>query len=200
MQAGWNDVLARGERLLWSDRPAAGIALSDFMTVRLPFGLVFTAFSVFWITAAFAMTRNGGGFDIFPLFGIPFVLTGLHLMIGIPIWEAYERAHSWYALSDRAAYIATELFGRRKLVRYTPAEMNSLELEDGETGTVWFRRDVQVHSSSGRIRVGGSNRSTYTSIARTGFKRIRSPRTVYGMILRLLETADDGAAASSQLE
>lgn len=188
-QVGWNDILSRDERLLWQERPASDLRLADFINLRLPFGLVFTAFAVFWMSAAFAMTRQTDTFDIFPLFGIPFVLVGLHLVIGAPLWDAYERAHSWYALSDRAAYIATELFGKRKLVRYAVSDMNALELEDGERGTVWFRKEVSLHTSRRRSRTGGSMGSTYTTTTRIGFKRIASPRSVYAMILRLVNAA-----------
>jgi hypothetical protein len=81
--SGWSDILSPGERLLWQARPAADIRLADFLSVRLPFGLVF------WITAALAMTRQTCGFDVFPLFGVPFFVVGLHMAVGVPIWDAY---------------------------------------------------------------------------------------------------------------
>lgn len=196
--SGWNDVIPRGERLLWQDRPASDIRHTDFLNGRLLFGLAFTAFAVFWITAAAAMTRASGAFDFFPLFGVPFVLVGLHLMIGAPLWDAYERSRSWYALSDRAAYIATELIGQRKLVRYALSEMNSIELEDGERGTVWFRRDISVQSSYRGSRTGGSTRSTYFATTRIGFKRIISPRSVHSLILRSLNAEQTNASSADQ--
>lgn len=190
-QAGWTDILLPGERLLWQARPAADIRLADFISVRLPFGLVFAAFAVFWITAAFAMTRQSGGFDVFPLFGVPFFVVGLYMAIGVPIWDAYERAHSWYALSDHAAYIATELFGRRKLVRYSVSDMNALELEDGEIGTVWFRKETRVHTTQRYRSNGMSTPRTHVSTTQIGFKRIPAPRSVYAKILRLVNARDD---------
>lgn len=193
--SGWSDHLSPGERLLWQARPAADIRLGDFLSVRLPFGLVFAGFAVFWMSAAFAMTRQADGFDVFPLFGIPFLLVGLYMAIGVPFWDAYERAHSWYALSDRAAYIATELFGRRKLARYPVADMNAIELEDGETGTVWFRKETRVHTSQNYRPNGVSRPRTHISTTQIGFKRIATPRSVYAMILRLVDARDDAAGA-----
>ncbi|ODT68251.1 MAG: hypothetical protein ABS75_21090 [Pelagibacterium sp. SCN 63-23] len=164
--------------------------MSDFLTARLAFGFLFSAFALVWIVAASAIGNGVEGGDLFPLFGIPFVLIGLHLMIGVPIWDAYERSHSWYALSEEAAYIATELFGKRKLTRYAIADMNALELEDALSGTVWFRRDFQVHTTTRRSRNGSPYRQTHASTARIGFKRIDSARTVYGMILRLIRNLE----------
>lgn len=192
---GWTDFLAPGEKLLWQGRPAPGVRLGDFLTARLPFGLVFTAFAVFWIMATSAMTQNTSmGFEFFPLFGIPFVLVGLHQVIGAPLWDAYERTHSWYALSDQAAFIATELFGRRALKRIPLADMNALELEDGVEGTVWFKRETQVHTSTTRTKNGLPRHRTYTSQTRTGFKRIADARQVYGLIARQLSRQSQTAS------
>ncbi len=162
--------------------------MGDFLTTRLPFGLVFTAFALFWMATASWMGQKTGEFDligqVFPLFGIPFVLTGLYLMIGMPLWDAFERSHSWYALSDQAAYIATEIFGRRKLKRYPIADMDALELEDGAIGTVWFNREMQVYRKTRRRPGGAGMRRTYVSTTKTGFKRIETARSVYGLLVR----------------
>src|SRR5690606_15469281 len=116
------------------------------------------------------------------------------MAIGVPIWDAYERAHSWYALSDRAAYIATERFGRRKLVRYPVSDMNALELEDGEVGTVWFRKETRLHTSQNYRADGVSRPRTHVSTTQVGFKRITAPRSVYSMILRLADARGEEVA------
>ena len=191
---GWTDLLGPGEKILWQGRPNASLRLGDFFSTRLPFGLVFTAFAVFWMMATTAMTRNTSmGFEFFPLFGIPFVLIGLYQVIGAPIWDAYERSQSWYTLTDQAAFIATELLGRRKLVRIPLDDMNALELEEGVDGTVWFKREFHLHTSTSRSRNGVPRRRTYTSQTRTGFKRIPDARQVYGLIARQLSRQDQAA-------
>lgn len=65
--AGWRDLLADGERLLWHDRPAGNIALADFLTSRLAFGFIFVAFAAFWMSTAAGMSHGVEGFDLFPL-------------------------------------------------------------------------------------------------------------------------------------
>jgi len=190
-QTQWEDILEEGETILWQGRPTNGIRLSDFISFNLPFGLVFAAFAAFWITTSAAMTGNAGmGFDLFPLFGVPFLLVGLYLAVGVPFWDAYERSNSWYTLTDRGAYIATELFGRRKLVRTSVADMNALELEDGPEGTVWFRKEFRVHTSTRRSRSGLPSRSTHTSMIRLGFKRITEVRKVYRLVAQLISQRD----------
>ena len=192
---GWNGVLGDSERLLWHDRPDGGIAIGDFLTARLPFGVVFTLFALFWIAATSWIGRDVSALDVFPLFGLPFVLIGLHLVIGVPIWDAYERSRSWYALTDQAAYVATEILGRRKLRRYPISSMNALELEDSVPGTVWFNQDVQVYRKRRRRPGDASMRRTYTSTTKTGFKRIGAARAVYGLIVRELNTLEQTASS-----
>lgn len=197
VELGWQSVLPDQERLLWQGRPNGDIRFADFFTPRLPFALVFTAFAVFWMAVTSQMTKmgstTGGALDLFPLFGLPFVVVGLYMAFGMPLWDAYERKHSWYALTNDAAYIATELFGRRNLKRYPIREMNALELEDGQQGTVWFNRDVQVYRKTSSHRTSNSVRQTYTTTTRSGFKRIAAPRVVYQMILRQLNDSDEAA-------
>jgi len=190
-ERGWQSILPEAERLLWQGRPDGSIRLADFFTPRLPFALFFTAFAVFWMAVISQMgSGTGGALDLFPLFGLPFICVGLYIAFGIPLWDAYERRHAWYALTDEAAYIATELFGRRSLKRYPISEMNALELEDGQQGAVWFNRDVHVYRKTSSYRTTNSRRQAYSTTTRTGFKCIDAPRTVYQLMVRQLNKPD----------
>ncbi|GHA30059.1 hypothetical protein GCM10007989_27170 [Devosia pacifica] len=197
-ELGWKAVLPDQERLLWHARPSATIRMADFATARLPFGIVFTVFALFWMSMTAQMGRMGpagGGLDLFPLFGVPFVLVGLYMAIGIPLWDAYERKNAWYALTDEAAYIATELFGRRSLKRYPISEMNALELEDGQQGTVWFNKHVEVHLRSRTYRRRASARQTYSTTTKVGFKYIDQPRIVYQLLIKQINRPDRAMAS-----
>ncbi|MCB1390709.1 MAG: hypothetical protein KDK12_16465 [Rhodobacteraceae bacterium] len=188
---GWEGILAEGEQILWQGRPVEGVQVADFFGIRLVMGVFFTGFAILWIAGAHAMSRGTGGIDLFPLFGLPFVLVGLFLMIGYPFWDAYARARTWYTLTDRAAFIATGYFGRRALARVPYAEMNILELQDNQPGTVWFKKELKVHHFSHRSSSGRRRQSTSTSIQRTGFRRIEAARAVYRLIADRRVT-DDG--------
>jgi hypothetical protein len=82
--------MRRGERPVWAGRPVAGTG-RRMALARLRLGLAFTGFSLFWIAAAYAITR-GGDFDLvgmlFPLFGLPFVLVGLVIIASsVNVWR-----------------------------------------------------------------------------------------------------------------
>ncbi|MCA0204416.1 MAG: aspartate carbamoyltransferase catalytic subunit [Proteobacteria bacterium] len=178
---GWEGILEEGETILWQGRPVTGVRLRDFLGLPLVFGLFFTGFSLVWIAMARLMTQ-GEDFSVFPLFGLPFLLVGLYVAFGLPFGKDYLRKRSWYTLSDRKAYVATELFGKRRLKAVPYAEMNILELEDGTPGSVTFKREITVSQYTRRNRSGGRSRRSQTTTTNIGFERIEDARTVYRMI------------------
>jgi hypothetical protein len=92
--------LARGERLIWWDRPEPmryALREVNFSTL---FGVFFVGFAIFWMFTAY---RAPGPFF---LFGIPFVLVGLW-MITAPL-RAYRTAQTTvFALTDKRAITVT---------------------------------------------------------------------------------------------
>ena len=186
---GWEGILAGGETILWQGQPDARIAWGDLLSFQSLFGLFFAGFSLFWIAAAAAMTggtgRDGieGVFAFFPLFGIPFLLVGLYLVVGRIFWDAYVRGRTWYTLTNQAAFIAREIRGKRSLKRYPFADMTSIDLRDDTPGSVYFAEEINVYrrSSGGR---NGLPRRTRSSTHRIpiGFRRIEDARRVYRLI------------------
>ena len=78
--------LVDGEELIWTGQPRP----SRFAIRSLPivlFGIPWTAFSLFWIcgAAGFKPPDFTGPMDLFPLFGVPFVLIGIG-MLASPLW------------------------------------------------------------------------------------------------------------------
>jgi hypothetical protein len=84
-----NHEARRGEKVIWADRPGPGARLKTRLAHGL-FGLVFFSFAVFWISEA-----TGDGAPVFfSLFGIPFVLVGLGIMLS-PVWHMSKRRTGW---------------------------------------------------------------------------------------------------------
>ena len=90
--------LARGEKLVWWDRPSAiGLARHELNFTTL-LGVFFLAFAVFWITTAY----RAPGF--FFLFGLPFVGAGLW-MVTAPLRAYWSASSTLFALTDKRALI-----------------------------------------------------------------------------------------------
>ncbi|WP_068304398.1 hypothetical protein [Pararhodobacter sp. CCB-MM2] len=178
----WQPPLDRDETLLWRDRPQTGLGWRDFINGQALFGLFFTAFSCVWFLGARAMTSGDGAFGLFPYFVTPFFLVGLYMVIGRPFHADYQRRHTTYALTDRAAFIARLSMGQVKVQRLPFAEMNVLELEDDSPGTVWFRREEHIRTYRTRSRNGISHRRRQRVVVAIGFERIGTARQVYRLI------------------
>lgn len=179
---GWRGILAKGERILWQGTASARIRLLDIVSFETVFGLFFAGFAVFWVTMASGMTGGRHGppsfpFSLFPLFGIPFILIGLHMIVGRIFYDAYKRRGTHYTLTNRAAYTATSAFGRRKLDRVPFDEMTELTLEDGNPGAVWFGE--RIVETSYRRKGRNRRRTTRTPL---GFREIDDPRKVFGLL------------------
>ena len=91
------------ERLLWACRPTRGIIFRRADSLMIPFSLMWAGFVVFWEIAAY---RESGP-SFFSLWGVPFVLVGAYLVVGRFLWDAWRRAHTFYAVTDRRVLIVT---------------------------------------------------------------------------------------------
>jgi hypothetical protein len=92
--------LLPGEQLMWTGRPGGRLfdATDVFM---IPFSLMWGGFALFWETSVIA---TGAPLPMV-LFGIPFVLLGLYLIIGRFVQRAIANNRTWYALTDRRALL-----------------------------------------------------------------------------------------------
>lgn len=168
-----------GERLIWADRP---VAPARQMLAMLPvslFGMVFAGFAAFWIIGAASVTPDNGVFSFFPLFGIPFLLVGLGIML-LPVWAWMGAKKTVYAISsDRLVIIA-----RGSVRSFEPQEIENLERRERPDGTgdiIFSRDDVRTHSSRG----------SRTRVRREGFFGIPEVRRVEDEIRRLKQRGRD---------
>ena len=158
--------LEDGEQLLWVGQPRP----NRFARMTLPivlFGLVWTAFSLFWIAVASWMVffkaapgvnnagwRIGGLFACFPLFGIPFVLIGLG-MLSTPLLLRRRAKRTFYALTDRRAILwEAGAFSSVAVRSYRPATLKKMyrrDYNDG-SGNLVFEETLAVQNTGSRGR------------------------------------------------
>lgn len=192
--AGWEGILQPGERILWQGRPAAGFRGADLLDKRTPFGLAVAGFALFWMATAAAMAGPGPFGWAFPLFGLPFLLIGLNMAVGQPLRDALRRRGTFYTLTDRAAFIATQGPGARRLDRYPLGPGFRPTLDDGDPGSVWFA-EAEDQTRRGWRGTGASRRYASVTVGRRriGFEAIPDARGVYAQMLAALRTQATGA-------
>lgn len=137
-------VLDRDERLVWTGQPKRGLRLRSTDLFLIPFGLFWMGFVVVWEYMALKM---GAGF--FALFGIPFILVGLYLLIGRFFFDALQRKRTVYGITGERVVIKSGLFSRQVssyAIRTLP-ELVLKEKADG-SGTISFGQPVTFSERS----------------------------------------------------
>jgi hypothetical protein len=169
----WAGLIDPDETILWQGRPDPRPHWAALSPQRMILGVVFTAFSLFWIAQAAAITRGGGMGGIaglFPLFGLPFLAVGLYQLGGHVLWDAFRRGRTWYTLTDRRAFVATDLpFRGKQLKSYPITRETVLTFDDAELASIGFAFEPVPMKRGTRMKM-------------VGFERIPDGRSVYALI------------------
>ena len=170
----FQNELGKGERLLWSGQPKQGLMLRHSDAIQIPFSLLWGGFAIFWETMAIA----GRAPFFFMLWGIPFVLVGLYMIVGRFFVDAAQRAKTYYAITNERILIVSGLLMRnvRTLSLKTLSDIN-LGVKGNGSGTITFGPSHPMSFWYSNFSWPGMGR--YTSPA---FEMIDDARRVYELI------------------
>jgi hypothetical protein len=131
-----NERLLAGERILWSGRPAQGFLLTSRDAALIPMSLLWGGFAIFWETMVVTQAKTPG---FFALWGIPFVLIGLYLIVGRFLVDAWIRSGMFYAVTDKRILISRS----RPFAKFTAVSLDrlpdaSITGNSGGRGTIRF--------------------------------------------------------------
>lgn len=115
--------LQSGEVIEWTGRPDPRrvFTASDFLLI--PFSIMWGGFAIFWETMAVV----GDAPLFFKLWGIPFVLIGLYIIVGRFFVIAWEKRRTWYAVTNQRILILTTAFGRRVRSFYYKTTLSQID-------------------------------------------------------------------------
>ena len=97
-QFAWlQQCLVMDEYVLWRGRPVQGRIFTGRDVFMIPFSIMWGGFAIFW---ELSVTLSGAPV-FFRLWGIPFVLVGLYMMVGRFCVQAYILKRTFYAITSR---------------------------------------------------------------------------------------------------
>ena len=168
--------LMPGETIVWSGRPGRGIRfqLTDFFMI--PFSIFWAGFAVFW---EIGVVRSGAA-GSFSLFGIPFLVIGAYITVGRFFFDAYQRSHSRYVLTDCRALIVRD-WPTRRLQSVNLATLPVIGLTNHADGT-------------GTLMFGARTWATRSAPQSPRFEWIDQVQRVYHLALAAQFSTDDEAA------
>jgi hypothetical protein len=127
--------LGAGEEVLWAGQPRQGVVLRGSDAFAVPFSVIWAGFAVFWLLTAIRSNAP----PEFVLFGVPFVLIGVYIVVGRFFVEARQRANTFYAVTPLRVVISSGVFGRqvKSLNLKTISDLSLSQRADG-SGTITF--------------------------------------------------------------
>jgi hypothetical protein len=138
----FDSYLDSGERLLWSGQPKQGLRLQAGDALLIPFSLMWGGFAIFWEASALGLVTMSHqhvphvgdppppGPPIFmAIWGIPFVLVGLYMIVGRFFVDAAARRKTWYGVTDQRLIILKSLFNR-SVSSFDYAQLAALNLTE----------------------------------------------------------------------
>lgn len=151
--------LQSGETLYWTGTPDPRRAAFTALPASF-FGIPFAGFALFWIYNAFnatsAMSRSGHnsftkGFSLFPLFGLPFLLVGLAVILA-PLWAYRKGLSTVYAVTNQRIMVITGS-SNRSVKSISPADIVAVdhrERPDG-SGDIVIQTNALLRSNNNSI-------------------------------------------------
>jgi hypothetical protein len=133
--------LQSGESLYWTGTADPRRLALTALPASI-FGIPFAGFALFWISQAYhassAMSKSShnaftSGFQVFPLFGLPFLLIGLGVILA-PLWAFLKGGNTVYAVTNQRVMVIAGS-SNRSVKSLTPADIRSVDHRERPDGS-----------------------------------------------------------------
>jgi hypothetical protein len=182
--------LGRDERLLWSGAPEQGVRLRPSDALAIPFSLLWGGFAFFW---EYSVLQHGAPL-LFGLWGVPFVLVGLYMIVGRFFGDAYLRSRTQYGVTDQRVIIVSGWINRevKNLPLASMSDITLSERPNGEGSIQFGPNPFGVPMVFGSAMPGSGRRMPPM------FDLLPKVRDVYGVIMKAKQDLREPAAGGRE--
>jgi hypothetical protein len=179
----FQDELLKDEKILWSGKPETSVLFTPADIFLIPFSILWGGFAIFWeLAVLFSKDESGKSAPLFfALFGIPFVLLGVHFIFGRFIWKNFKKKRTNYAVTNKRVLVSTHTFNKSFQAEFIDRipSMSKRIRRDG-VGSIYFGNANFMASIYGNTGMDffGSFYGPYT----TTFYDIRDAEQVYQLV------------------
>src|SRR5262245_28041101 len=139
--------LLKGEKIAWWGQPAQGLLFTSKDWFMVPISLMFAGFAVFWESGVLKATNAP---TFMKLWGVPFLLVGLYLVVGRFLVDAWARRGITYAVTDKRILILRSApFGKFTALTFEQLPSVTLVERGGGRGTIRFGQEQPPWSNRG---------------------------------------------------
>jgi hypothetical protein len=139
--------LLRGEKIVWSGRPARGLLFTGQDWLLIPFSLLWGGFALFWESSVLNAPNAP---MIMKLWGVPFVLIGLYFIVGRFLVDAWIRGTTRYAITNkRILILRSGPFSAFVALSLNQLPQTSLSESANGRGTIRFGEQVSPRGGRG---------------------------------------------------
>jgi hypothetical protein len=165
-------VLEPGEQALWSGVPRQGVVFHWVDAILIPAGLLWSAFSIVWLTLA---VRSGAPSPLL-IPGVVFAAFGVYVAGGRFLVQAAQRAGTCYGVTDRRVLVVSGVV-RRRVHQAALAELPVVKFHERADGSGYVDFGVERRFAPALILGGlaGPRR-------RLRFEDVPGVRSVHGVI------------------
>lgn len=172
--------LASGENIIWFGQPKQGLTFGARDIFLVPFSLMWGGFAIFWNFLVWFPPGNGSGDPgiFFHLWGLPFLVIGLYIILGRFWHDSSLRKRIYYAVSNKRIIIL-RTYRSTKIASLDRDRLPRLDLSEHRdgTGTIIFEA-----SSVDPMMSMGFGWWVPSLAASMQFFRVAEPRRIYNII------------------
>lgn len=139
----FESFIGMDEYILWSGKPSRIHLFNGQDLIMIPFALFWLSFSLFWEWQVIQSRQS----IILCVWGIPFVMIGVYLLLIRPFYQASVTRRTYYAITNKQLMIKQG----EKISFYTASQLPpfSLKVHRDGTGSLYF---YETYYRNGRSR------------------------------------------------